>query len=99
MKRALVILALLLATPAVAQTTLIYQLQADGTILVTPLDGRPSWIIVPAPGTAPAYPSYGVVQQPLNRTRPIHPRAISSSISAAALPAASMDARASDQTR
>ena len=42
MKRALVILALLLATPAVAQTTLIYQLQADGTIQVTPLDGRPS---------------------------------------------------------
>lgn len=70
MKRALVILALLLATPAVAQTTLIYQLQADGTILVTPLDGRPSWIIVPAPGTAPAYPSYGVVQQPLKPNSP-----------------------------
>jgi hypothetical protein len=46
-----------LASPASAQV--IYQVQPDGTILVTPLDGRPSWIIVPAPGTAPAYPTYG----------------------------------------
>ncbi len=76
MKRALVILALLLATPAVAQTTVIYQPQPDGTILVTPLNGGPSWIIVPAPGTAPAYQTYGPVvpQQPyFNSNSPYPP--------------------------
>ena len=59
------ILALLVAAPAAAQTV-IYQLQPDGTILVTPLNGGQSWIIVPAPGTAPAYPPVypGYGQQP-----------------------------------
>ena len=59
------ILALLVTTPPAA-AQVIYQQQPDGTILVTPLNGGPSWIIVPAPGTAPAYPTYGprVPQQP-----------------------------------
>jgi len=60
------LLALLQATPAVAQTV-IYQQQPDVTILVTPLDARPSFLVVPAPGTAPDYPSYGV-PHPLQRS-------------------------------
>jgi len=53
-----------LALPAAAQV--IYQQQPDGTILVLPMNGGQSWIIVPAPGTAPAYPTYGprMPQQP-----------------------------------
>jgi hypothetical protein len=66
--------ALLAATPAAAQV--VYQLQPDGTILATPLNGGPSWIIVPAPGTAPAYPTYGPrVQQPyFNPNSPYPPK-------------------------
>jgi hypothetical protein len=73
MKRAFIILMLLLATPAVAQTV-IYQVQPDGTILVTPLNGQPSWIIVPAPGTSGAYPTYGpTAQQPYSPNSPYPP--------------------------
>ena len=73
MKRPLVILALLLAKPAVAQTV-IYQHQLDGTSLVTPLDGRPSWITVRSPGTSGAYPTYGpTVKQPYAPLSPYPP--------------------------
>jgi hypothetical protein len=66
------ILLLLAATPAAAQV--VYQLQPDGTILATPLNGGQSWIIVPAPGTATSYPTYGpVVQQPFGPFSPYPP--------------------------